>query len=557
MKFNDILLEIEEELEENRGILNNDEKRLLYSVVIYRILNMKNLKDEFFDVFINTDADPYMSFNNLYSVKLLENSNYSIFTKNEKKKFFTKMLLNEDKEFINNFKDKLKNSKNMKDLSLNYNFEELSKLKLLLNLKNEEFATLLNYIDYQEDNKFGKYKEKRNFKNNNFKNFDNYSTSYTIISSLSEIKIQEDNPITIDNIDFKLERSEYKKILELSGFNSVDFSIENFKEYLKYIIDEDFMQDNPLGILLDSKSKSEFLSRIFELYHFEDFKNNYLNIVNLQLNQESLEEYLNNNKIFDSMVSNILLKIDNKFPELNYSVENIQFLKYEDLTEKNPLFLIDKFEMFDNTSVIYNDLSSYISYFKYPSKQEFKKLYEPILNDSFVKEESLILTIDNNFVSKGIFELLKIKYKESSEIEFSNVMLSEDLSESQLNKMISKVFELAEKENLIVQVQLKDNISLQKNQKFIEAYEKVRKENPNVVSESYTNPFNSINSLLGSKGLSYKDNLYIQKELTLKLEKLIVKLKNEGELLSDFDFETYTENSFKSLKNNLKLNMKL
>ena len=555
MKFNDIIFEIE--LEENINKLNNNEKRLLYNVVIYRILNTANLKDDFFDVFINTDTDPSMSLYNLYSVNLLENSIYSIFTKNDRKKFFTKMLLDEDKEFINIFRNNLINSKNMKDLAINYNFDELSKLKLLLNFKNEEFSTLLNYIDYEEDNKFGKYRDKRKFKNVNFNNIENNYNQYTIISKLSDIKIKEDDPITIDNIDFKLERSEYKTLLLLSGFNDIDFSIEDFKDYLKYIIDEEFMNNNPLGILLDSKSKSEFLSRIFELYHFDNFKNNYLNIVNLQLEQESIEEYLNNNKIFSNMVNNILLRIDSKYPELNYSIENIQFIEYEELEEKNPVFLIDKFEMFDTSSVIYNDVSSYIAYFKYPNRQEFKKLYDPIQNDSFVKEESLVLTIDNGFTTKGIIELLKIKYKEGSFIEFSNVMVSEDLSEKQLEEMISKVFELAEKEELIVQIHLKDNIALQKNYKFIEIYEKVRKQHSNTVSESYINPFDSINSLLGAKGLTYKDNLYIQEELTHKIEQLIIKLKNEDELLSDFDFETYAENEFKSLKNNLKIKMKL
>lgn len=555
MKFNDIIFEIE--LEENIKKLNNNEKRLLYNVVIYKILNTSNLKDDFFDVFINTDPDPSMLLYNLYSVNLLENSIYSIFTKNERKKFFTKMLLDEDKEFINIFRNNLINSKNMKDLAINYNFDEISKLKLLLNFKNEEFSTLLNYIDYEEDNKFGKYRDKRKFKNVNFNNIENNYNQYTIISKLSDIKIKEDDPITIDNIDFKLERSEYKTLLLLSGFNDIDFSIEDFKDYLKNMIDEEFMNNNPLGILLDSKSKSEFLSRIFELYHFDNFKNDYLNIVNLQLEQESIEEYLNNNKIFSNMVNNILLRIDSRYPELNYSIENIQFIKYEELEEKNPVFLIDKFEMFDTATLIYNDVSSYISYFKYPNKQEFKKLYDPIQNDSFVKEESLVLTIDNGFTTKGIIELLKIKYKEGSCIEFSNVMVSEDLSEKQLEEMISKVFELAEKEELIVQIHLKDNIALQKNYKFIEIYEKVRKQHSNTVSESYINPFDSINSLLGAKGLTYKDNLYIQEELTHKIEQLIIKLKNEGELLSDFDFETYAENEFKSLKNNLKIKMKL
>jgi hypothetical protein len=455
MKFSDLHDVIDKELKEYS--FNNSDLNLIYSIIIYKTLNSANLKQDYLDIFINIDTRNFnLELNQLYSTRLINDSLIGLFNKNSKASFFAKMLFEEDKNFIKKFQMNLINSESVAELSSYYNFEELSRLKMILDIKPDEFSTLLNYIDYEENDKFGDNKEIKYPKSMNFINENPSSLDLKIIDELRFINITEDDQITVDNITDKVSSTIYKTIVKLAGFEPFDFSIEDLKIYS---MDEDFLKNNPIGLLLSTNTTSEFLSKIFDLCYFDNFKNDYLNILDCQLKHPSLESFLNENIEIGNFVNNTLIKLENLYPELNYAVENINIVNVKDLDFVNPVLMIDKFEIFNIDGFGYKSKENYMNYYKFSSQKNFTMFKLPITDDSYVNEESFIVTIDNDFTTRGIIEFLRLKFKDNSFIEINNVNLSDYVNKEQLEDMISKIFDIADKEQLIVEIKfLEDSL---------------------------------------------------------------------------------------------------
>ncbi len=540
MKFDDFLNIIGNKL---KGLnLNKNEELQIYTYSIFKLIRETKLFENYSDFFISNESDP--KYNNKLYCSILSNDKYTnLFDRNDlsKSKFINKTITDEEKKFLADINEIFSNADNIKDISKKISFNDLSKLNYLINLDYNILTAILLNIEYEENGSNSFYKLKQFNKNNFIELASSKTDEYNLISNLI-YNLPNTFDITPVNIHETLvSNSSLVSIFGLSNFDYSNFSTYEIEKFLT----QELLEDNPIGLLLKSKSKQELYYNLFNLYYFEIIQQDITQKIDRFLKNPTLEEILENNKNFKILIDDILDTTTRKYPELLMDISQNIVLNYEDL-EKNDIysvkFLIEPFDMINIREEEYRNSGNPLHYFNF-KQINFNMAITNIQNEFDYKSEPLYIVNNDGFVSNLIIGLEKLTIKDSiSELFIHDFMDKYNTKKEHIESALRELFLIAKKENLFVRVKGFGN----QQEVIQESYEKIRKEFPEVLSETFDSNYKISNSLINSFNLSYKENILLQNEffkqidiytkeqdkeidldLQLELEKMLLKFKIE------------------------------
>jgi hypothetical protein len=513
MQFDDFLKIIDNKL---KGLnLNKDEELQIYTYSIFKLIRETKIFENYSDFFICSEENLKYK-NKLYCSNLSYEVYTNLFDRNDfsKSKFIEKTITEEDKNFLNNLKEIFLKADDIKDISKQISFEDLSKLHYLINLDYNVLTALSLNIEYPENGASSFFKLKQYNKYNlielaGAKNSDDYNLINRILYNMP--KTFEITPVNIH--ETLVSNSSLINIFALSDFNYSDFSTYELEKFLN----KEFLEENPIGLLLNSKTKQELYYNLFDLYYFEIMQQEIIQKIDKFIKKPTLEDILENNKNFKALIDDILDTTIKKYPELLLDISQNIVLDYADL-EKNDIynvkFLIEPFNMINIREEEYRTSGNPLQYFNF-KQLNFNMSINPIQVEEDYSSEPLYIVNNDGFVSNLIIGLEKLKFKNSiSEIIINDFMDKYNTKQEHIESAFRELFLIAKKENLFVRI--RDGLEQQEGVK--ESYEKIRKEFPEVLSETFDFKYKISNSFINSFNLSYKENILLQNELFKQID---------------------------------------
>jgi len=553
MQFDDFLKIIENKLKNLN--LNKDEELQIYTYSIFKLIRETKIFEHYSDFFICNEEDSKYK-NKLYCSSLSNDIYTNLFDRNDliKSKFINKIITEDEKKFLKNLKEIFLNSENIKDISNKLSFEDISKLNYLINLDHNVLTSILLNIEYEENGANSFYKLKQFNKNNcielaSAKNSDDYNLINKIIYQLP--KTFDVTPVNIHEILVS-----NSSLINIFGLNDFDYS--NFSTYeIGHFLNQEFLEENPIGLLLNSKTKQELYYNLFNLYYFDIMQQEIIQKIDKIIKNPTLENILENNKKFKTLIEDILDTTIRKHPELLIDISQNIVLNYEDL-EKNDIynvkFLIEPFNMINIREEEYRHSGHPLQYFNF-KQINFNMDITNIENNEDYISEPLYIVNNDGFVSNLIIGLEKLKFKDSlSEIILNDFMDKYSTTKEQIDSALRELFLIAKKENLFVRII--DGIYNQEGLK--ESYEQIRKEFPEILSETFDSKYKISNSFINSFNLSYKENILLQnqlfKEIDIYLKDKIIgnpKIDIENDIELEKKLLNFKIDFIKNKKNNL------
>lgn len=524
MKFNDIL-----EITESNSKKNNlsiQDTTLLYNFVLQNILKKECFNNLYSDIYISNGKQIE---GNVFSTSINPEYHYNIYNNSRSKiPFFEKILLNKENELVSKFYKNLKEGTSLSDIGSNFNHIEILKLKNIMGFEEDVFSTLFYFSKKDiEENMFIEKDEQK--LNNSI-----FDIAYNESNYLSNLKFMigfnDNQKFTIENLETLIDKSQLKEILALSGFKLIDFDIESLSDF----IDDDFLENTPIGILLNSTSSIEFSSKTFDLIMFDSVKSKYIDLCERQLLENTIEEILSKDSKLNKIFNDIILEIENKFLELNYQINEIVLTENE---EEESIMFIDKINLFNLNDLKYSIDNKYIfKYFNFDNGKFFNYFNNDNYEDKNISR--FIIESKTTFYSKALMSILKINNEEFGEerniLKIDKLMISNFATKEDIREMFKTAFELAAKEEKILSV----NIQEFKRFGIMDYYLDIRKEFKNTISEDYNAPL-IYNSKIDQVKLSYKDNIILKDGIDKIIQKYKTIDKFDEEILLDKKIENY------------------
>lgn len=548
MKFNDIL----DICQKNMPEKTREESLKIYTYSFFNIIKNTKLKDIYTDLFICNEEEKKFK-NKIYSSKIHYSKHSNFFDRDDiTKSNFTinKTLTEEDNNFLKLFKENLQKSENLEQLSSYYSFDDITRLNLILNFEDDILSTLVQKTTFDNDYSTNYYKHKKISKNNFMENSyhsNNYSNISNVLDSSIKLNIDGTFNITPENISKYIEEPALKMIMNMAGFNLIDFSIEDLEEF----IDDDFIKNNPIGVIFNSKNMGELHFNLFNLLFFEQFKIDYLKRIDEQLLNPTFEYNLNNDKELQKIVNLNTMEVLNKYPELNLELNETKIMSYSDLEKEdiyNVKFLIEPFNMFN-----LKDLESFsgydsLSYFDFSPKNFVTSFNNPC-DEEYYKEEPIFILNGNGITTNVILGITKTEYKsdEINEYFLNSFIHKNNYEKEHIVSSLETLFDLARQESFFINIKN----SLFENELFSKIFEEVRLKYTDVLSVSTNKKYSYSNGLIKDDSFSYKENIEIQKAMLKKTDELDLSSLRE----IDIDIELMEVKKTFSLdkKNSLKI----
>lgn len=523
MKFNDILEITESNSKKNN--LNIQDTTLLYNFVLQNILKKECFNNLYSDIYISNSKQTE---GQTYSTSINPEYHYNIYNNIKlNDRFFEKTLLNIEQELVSKFYKNLKEGTSLANIGSNFNNIEISKLKNIMAFEEDVFSTLFYFSKKIIDKNIFIEKDEKKLNNTIFE------IAYNESNYLSNLKFMigfnDNKKFTAENLESLIDKAQLKEILALSGFKLIDFDIESLSDF----IDDDFLENTPIGILLNSTSSIEFSSKTFDLIMFDSVKSKYIELCEKQLLENTIEEILIKDEKLNKIFNEIILEIENKFLELNYIINEISL---KENTEEEAIKFIDKINLFNINDLKYSmDNKHIFKYFNFDNGKFFNYFNNDNYEDPNISK--FIIESNTGLCSKAIMSILKINNEtfgqERNILKIDKLMISNFATKEDVKEMFKTAFNIAAKEEKILSI----NINEFKKFELMDYYHEIRNEFENTLSENYENPL-VFNSKIDQVNLSYSDNLILSKGI----EKILSNYEKEDNFENEISTSKKIEN---------------
>ena len=513
---------------DSEGFQSEKEEQMIYNQKIFILLNLISSV-----VIYNYKKDDESDENNNISEQVIKNS-YDLFFKllpildNVKLDNNNNKLTNENiSKFIWLFRDYTVSDFNKYNdiinsiVQGNENYNTLFKNKInysSLPLPMEENDMLINlYLDEEDDGKGGPFDDEYKKKINEFKK--------SIFGS-SEPRILAGNPMTNSLLEALL--NDYVKSLSLNETiyvngplnklinEQLDKIKNNVIENLRNNLNEKNNNINDLSIKI--KNSFDVLSnKAFDLYRESKVANNYvienINIIIDLFGKELIEKYINNNITeYNDLIKNLISQKEASLPLSSNKISKKEDIKsfyntFNEETKKdldNNIFnskyeFINSFPLLKNyfEKCIFNHINTYIdnidNFFDITIKEQ--QASEELTK--IVEQKNNEINNQKTQIEKMVAEINDLKSNiESKEKEYTNTLQTKKEEYEKLEQDKKSITE--EKDNLIKELQKKNNTLESEKKELIEKNENLQKN-----LDEYTNK---------NKELEQKVNEFIEKE---------------------------------------------
>lgn len=365
--------------------------------------------------------------------------------------------LQEDHDLVRRFNDDLQNANSLFDLKDIYTFDEITRIKHLTSASTSLSLALELISQNDESFETGKYNAAQNSYLNQISIADdsNYNKSSKFIKfsgdALNELISKDvEFPLTPESFFDNLNSTAQSKIIDISGFGHINFIQEDFQD----LIDNDspFIHDSFVGSLFKVDSLRDAIISYFHYNEFEDIKFEFDLMAEKFLSQPTVEHLLENDSKFEGL-NDMLMEVYNKHPEINYSVQDIKIISYNQIAVKGEHIehQVDKFHLFESARDI-NDLGPSRN-----NRREFLgkyKLYgENLLKDG---DERIYFISSNQFAADAV---LSMKYYVNeklglgqNEINIDCIAINPQLSNEHIQDLFNTVIDYAEKNKCVIMI---------------------------------------------------------------------------------------------------------
>lgn len=362
--------------------------------------------------------------------------------------------LEEDHALVRRFNDDLQNVESFFDLKDVYTFDEITRIKHLMNTSVSLGFALELISQNNESSETGKYNDFQTsyLKKAAMAEYSNHNKSkkFEIFSNngLSELSAASDKlPLTPNTFFTELNLNAQTTFTEMSGFGHINL----IEEDLEDLINDDalFINNSFVGSLFKLDTFRDVMISYFDYNELDDVKFEFGLMTESFLEHPTIEDILVNNDKFKN-VDDMLMDVYSKHPELNYSIQDISIITDNEISSKNELIehQVDKFHFYASNQDIHN---------LGPNQQDrrvFLSKYK-LYGESILKQgDGRVRFISSNQFAADAVLSASYYFNESphNEISIDSIVINPQLSNEHITELFESIVDYAEKNKSILMI---------------------------------------------------------------------------------------------------------
>jgi len=478
MNINDFIKIVQENYNSNLNVTSDD----FVAFCVHRLIQETDLSFNFSSTYLCTMAtdnligligfnDQNSKDSSVFLSEYTRGTNYESFNMHDNylKKNYPLILNSQQVGLVERFNDVVQNMESFNDINKAFTFDDITQLKHIMPLKK---STLLPfYITSNTENKFESShynaikKTNSIYINNSLENLHDISPSFNFYSNdvISKILYKNKNDKILFNFDdFDcLTHAAQRKLLQTAGLQHALIDDVAFDTLVQ---NDEFTENNFMGRLAVSNSLSEMIIGYFDSMELEDIKFEIEMATDLVKSHPTLEKILSNNVALKEAIDNCISIAFDKYPTLNYKVQNISIIKDIELIHKGENSLLPIIDTFNFTHNLGNlaeinnngDLSIFLSQFRLYGMDSITNLdLQPIKSYDTESEESIRFITANQFNANGILSAKIFRADDTHHhLKIKSVIIDPCLPKKAINELIESTFEYAKKHSLILDFDL-------------------------------------------------------------------------------------------------------